>query len=460
MRYNDIPGSSCIWAITWLFCTFLTPYVASAQQRLPSFQQAMQREQRELQLTQRSLQQTLATLRRNNTARGNALQGQIRRLVGTLEGLRKQSNRTEEQLSGLKRRWKTIREYKDLLKGTLSLGTRTLQKELPKLRLAGDTPTQIKQLFSEGSSYLLRCSSVHQATETFFGLDGRMLRGKVVHVGEIAALGVAGTRGGVLMRLPDGALRLLPMRKGDLSTAQALIAGTWMETIPVYLFDPLSKSGKAPKAKQAWNKIEAGGPIALIILSLAALGVLFLLERMWTLSRLSLGSEARWKESLQLLLNQQWEPAQQHFRKMGVASQMLGTILQHRGETRETLEQKASEALLQSMPSLERSNAILNVLVTVAPLLGLLGTVTGMISTFDVITVHGTGNPRLLSQGISEALITTELGLTVAIPLLLAKSFFARWSARLLEQSQLRALQMLDILSGAPTTTDEQKDPS
>lgn len=444
-----------VWLVFGLLC-LLTGTAFAASPQLPSFKQAMQRELQELQQTRLSLQQTLKRLRDKNRARNRALQGKVRGLIVNLERLRKQSTSTENQISGLKRRWTTIREYKDLLKGTLSLGTRTLQKELPKLRLKGSTPTQIKQLFAKGSTFLRRSSSVHQARETFFGLDGKMLRGKVVHVGEVAALGVAGTQGGVLMRLPDGALRLLPMRKGDFQAAQNLLSDKWLETIPVYLFDPLSKSRKAPKKTGALSKVEAGGPIALIILSLAALGVLLLLERLWTLNRLSLGSERRWKQSLELLQGEKWELAYEKLRKMGLAAEALATMVRHKGETREALEQRASEALLQSMPSLERSNAILNVLVTVAPLLGLLGTVTGMISTFDVITVHGTGNPRLLSQGISEALITTELGLAVAIPLLLAKSFFARWAARLLEQSQLRALRLLDFVSVRKESIDEK----
>ena len=62
----------------------------------------------------------------------------------------------------------------------------------------------------------------------------------------------------------------------------------------------------------------------------------------------------------------------------------------------------------------------------VAPLLGLLGTVTGMIHTFNLATIFGTGNAKLLSGGISEALITTEYGLYIAIPVLLAHAFFAR----------------------------------
>ncbi|MGK0345867.1 MAG: biopolymer transport protein ExbB, partial [Myxococcota bacterium] len=74
------------------------------------------------------------------------------------------------------------------------------------------------------------------------------------------------------------------------------------------------------------------------------------------------------------------------------------------------------EAMLTVLPRLERYSTAILVVAAVAPLLGLLGTVTGMITTFDVLTQFGTGDPKMLSGGISEALITTQLGLIVAIP--------------------------------------------
>ena len=72
---------------------------------------------------------------------------------------------------------------------------------------------------------------------------------------------------------------------------------------------------------------------------------------------------------------------------------------------------------------MRRGLATLAIFAAVSPLLGLLGTVTGMIETFQVITLFGAGDPRLMSGGISQALITTQLGLAVAIPLLLVHSF-------------------------------------
>ena len=78
--------------------------------------------------------------------------------------------------------------------------------------------------------------------------------------------------------------------------------------------------------------------------------------------------------------------------------------------------------------------SFLSLAAAVAPLLGLLGTVTGMIGTFSVITEHGTGDPRLLSGGISEALITTQFGLAIAVSALLLQAFLRRWARAHLER--------------------------
>ena len=85
----------------------------------------------------------------------------------------------------------------------------------------------------------------------------------------------------------------------------------------------------------------------------------------------------------------------------------------------ETLELKLDEAILRESSTLDRFLWIVKVVSVVAPLMGLLGTVTGMIATFQAITLFGTGDPKLMAGGISEALVTTMLGLFVAIPLTL-----------------------------------------
>ena len=91
----------------------------------------------------------------------------------------------------------------------------------------------------------------------------------------------------------------------------------------------------------------------------------------------------------------------------------------------ETVELKIDEAILRESPKLERGLNFLKLGAGIAPLLGLLGTVTGMIKTFQAMMIHGTGDPQLMAGGISEALVTTMLGLCAAIPLLILHSFCA-----------------------------------
>ena len=115
-------------------------------------------------------------------------------------------------------------------------------------------------------------------------------------------------------------------------------------------------------------------------------------------------------------------------------------------ETRETLENILQEAILKELPRLERFLPALGIMAAVSPLLGLLGTVTGMIGTFHVITLYGTGDPRLMSGGISEALVTTMLGLAVAIPVMLVHAFLRRRIEHIVGDMEEKALAFCNIV--------------
>ncbi len=113
----------------------------------------------------------------------------------------------------------------------------------------------------------------------------------------------------------------------------------------------------------------------------------------------------------------------------------LGRIMlayeENRGEDLETLQMRLDDAVLRELPKLESGLNIVKVLAAVAPLMGLLGTVIGMIVTFQAITLFGTGDPQLMAGGISQALVTTVLGLIAAIPLLLLHAFASGTARRL-----------------------------
>jgi biopolymer transport protein ExbB len=156
------------------------------------------------------------------------------------------------------------------------------------------------------------------------------------------------------------------------------------------------------------ERIQQGGLVGYVIMGLGAAGLLLVAQRL-----LYLGVAGR-------RIRRQTEE------RVADPGNALGRVLavydSNRTADVETLELKLDEAILKETPRLERGNAMIKVLSVVAPLLGLLGTVTGMIETFQAITLFGTGDPKLMASGISQALVTTVLGLTMAIPLVLLHS--------------------------------------
>ena len=102
-------------------------------------------------------------------------------------------------------------------------------------------------------------------------------------------------------------------------------------------------------------------------------------------------------------------------------------------EDAEGLELKLDEAVMREVPALQRGQGLIKLLSAVAPLMGLLGTVVGMIATFQAITLFGTGDPKLMAGGISQALVTTVLGLVVAIPLLFLHSLLSSRSRSVIQ---------------------------
>jgi biopolymer transport protein ExbB len=159
---------------------------------------------------------------------------------------------------------------------------------------------------------------------------------------------------------------------------------------------------QAPNFKE---RIEQGGVVGYIILVVGAIGLLLALERLISLTLI------RTKVNKQLKT------------KQAKSNNPLGRVLKVREDfpdvDTETLELKLTEAILGEVPKLGRNLTIIKIISVVAPLMGLLGTVTGMINTFQAITLFGTGDPKLMAGGISTALMTTVLGLVVAIPMTL-----------------------------------------
>ena len=167
------------------------------------------------------------------------------------------------------------------------------------------------------------------------------------------------------------------------------------------------------------ERIAQGGTVGYVIIVLGIFGLLIALYRWVYLSGVGGGIRRQLKSD---------SPSEKN-----PLGRILAVYHENREIDTETLELKLDEAILREAPKLEKWQGGIKVLAAVAPLLGLLGTVTGMIATFQAITLFGTGDPKLMAGGISEALVTTWLGLIVAIPLVLLHSIVAGRSRGLIE---------------------------
>jgi biopolymer transport protein ExbB len=154
---------------------------------------------------------------------------------------------------------------------------------------------------------------------------------------------------------------------------------------------------------------EDGGPIGYLIVGLGALGLLLCFWKTGALYTTS-GRITRQLKSREV-------------ERSNPLGRVLAVYADNPKLDAETLELKLDEAILRETAPMETGLSLIKVIYVVAPLLGLLGTVVGMISTFQMITLFGTGDPRTMAGGISTALVTTVLGLAVAIPLTLFHSF-------------------------------------
>jgi biopolymer transport protein ExbB len=193
-----------------------------------------------------------------------------------------------------------------------------------------------------------------------------------------------------------------------------------------------------------WEQLESGGPLIWPILLVGLVALVLIVERLLFLRKVRANTDEMMVAVAGMVAAGDYAGA------LAVAetqpgrptSNVIQAGLSLKDNSREVIENGLSEAMLHELPRLERFLAVLKVLAAVAPLLGLLGTVTGMINTFQVITVFGTGNPRLMAGGISEALVTTQLGLAVAIPILVAASLLGRRAQRIASDMEEKAMAL------------------
>jgi biopolymer transport protein ExbB len=195
--------------------------------------------------------------------------------------------------------------------------------------------------------------------------------------------------------------------------------------------------------------MQAGGWLMLPIAACSVIATAIVLERLWTLRRQKIMPEHlvhriwQWHRRNQLAAERIAE-----VREGSPLGRMLTAGLINREHSREVMKEAIHDTGRQVVAEMERYLNTLGTIASVTPLLGLLGTVIGMIDVFSVIMDAGVGNPGVLAGGISKALITTAAGLSVAIPTLMFHRYFNSKVSKLAIGMEEQALKLVEVMKG------------
>ena len=310
-----------------------------------------------------------------------------------------------------------------------------------------DIVAVMSQAFNDTSALYERLSSVSKKDGEFYLLDGTTAHGKIIRVGNIAAYGISTKAKGALAPAGNGEYKI--WNKDTASDASAFAANQTKRDIKIFIYENLDKDIEYVKEKTIEDTIAGGGTIGYIILALGALGVLLILARIILLTQAGSNVKKITDVVIAKVEAGQGDQALEAVKDFkGSTARVIKATLRNINRDRDHIEDIVTESILNESSNIDKFGNFVLVLAAVEPLLGLLGTVTGMIATFDIITTHGTGDPKLLSGGISEALVTTMLGLVVAIPLLLLGNLMSGWAQSIkdsMEQSALHIVNLFEI---------------
>lgn len=259
-----------------------------------------------------------------------------------------------------------------------------------------------------------------------------------------------------------GVKRLNPFEDSDgadtqnltLMTENTVRSGKGLLPVDVTLGD----AHKLAQTKDTlWEHMKKGGIVMIPIVALAGLALIIAIMKWIQLARVKMPT----KKSLTTLLSDIRDRAVMEGRRKsrlikGPAGDMLQSAVDHLHQPKELVEEVMYERILETRTRLNKALPFIAVCASSAPLLGLLGTVTGIINTFKMISAFGSGDVKTLSGGISEALVTTEFGLLVAIPSLLFHAFLNRRAKSLIDRMERIAVAVMNQITKITTTPEEE----
>jgi biopolymer transport protein ExbB len=206
-----------------------------------------------------------------------------------------------------------------------------------------------------------------------------------------------------------------------------------------------------------WEIVRAGGPLMWPIIACSILALGIVVERLWTLQEKRVIPPDRVQKVRQLLeAGQVTDKVIAALERDSPLGRVLAAGLANRHRSREIMMERLEDTGRHVVHELERFLNALGTIASISPLLGLLGTVTGIIKAFNAINAGGMGDPRMLSGGISEALITTAAGLLVAIPALIAYRYLRGRVDRIVIEMEKRTIELAEAVESAPVAAVAQ----
>jgi len=340
-------------------------------------------------------------------------------------------------------------ENKEVITNTIEQAGSTLSKhgfknEFSDEEIKNKGAQIMTSLFEESVSTLNNLSIIKKEEGEFYLPDGLAVKGEIFKIGAISAFGVSPEFSGSLA--PAGNLAFKLWHESNPASAAGIKEGKYIETIKMFVFESLEKEAEQKKSQGPLDVVRAGVSIAWVIMYQGLLTLLLIILRIAFLRSAS-GNTTKLIKGIEGYVREGKINSAIAYcnTNKGAISRVVAATLRNVDKDSDHIEDIISEAILHENTWLDRFGSLILVSAAVGPLLGLLGTVTGMIATFDIITEFGTGDPKLLSSGISEALITTELGLIVAIPALLFGNLLSGWAGNIKNDMEQAALHVLNL---------------
>lgn len=427
--------------VLFLMMTALTVFGATEGE----LQRAYAKEFAFLKAQKEMLEKRLNDVKKGDSVKIAKAKKEIEKLQNEVLQKTQKTDQLNEKLFKAQLEAQNITDDTQMIESVVLQGESSLRPYGIELKIDKDAyPDTLNQLFNASLDLSRQLSSVNIDEGAFYLKDGTEKTGKLIKIGNIATYGVAGNYAGVLVPAGGNKLKLWDAPESA-ETAKALAKGQSPKTLNIFVYENIGNIVADKEEKSPVDVINSGGIIGWVIVVLGSFALILVILRAFFLSGAGSNTMPVAKETLEQLTSKGIEPTLEFLKsKKGSAARIMKATVRNLDRDREHIDDVVAETIMHESERLDRYGSAILVVAAVAPLLGLLGTVTGMIATFDIITEFGTGDPKLLSGGISIALVTTELGLIVAIPLLLLGNMLNGWAERIKDGMEQAALHIIN----------------